>query len=168
MIKNYLAFFTCLFALVNCGGDDSSNGSGVSKSKKINEVTNEEAKQLCQSYSSDFADIAKSSCTFEGLMVSSTKDACEQIKSACIAQINQGSDAGADASGVECDGTDMTDMANCTTTVGDFESCMNSLVSFMKGLSCSSAGGSKPTIPSCFSTLSQKCPSLFGDVETSS
>jgi hypothetical protein len=153
-MKLYLGCMACIMVLVGCGGDSNS-------SKKISELTDEEAGNWCKSHIADFEQVAKSSCIFEGLDMDNEQK-CETARSACQAEANS------DTSSVECESADVSDLGNCEATVGEFENCLHQLVKYMDNITCAMISGPISATPTCYTTLSSKCPSMFGaDSDTS-
>jgi len=127
-------------------GSDSSSGSGISSSKKMNELTNAEATTLCKAHQGDFDAIAKGGCVLATAALggaSVCEQQCTSVKG-----------------GIDCSATNVSDIAGCTATVGEVENCLDQMGSYYGGLKC----GAQPSsnVPSCTASLRGTCGALFG------
>jgi hypothetical protein len=117
-------------------------------------VTTSELVALCESNRSKLDAIAVAGCTTDGLGASS-KAECEAARDMCL-QSNQGS------SSVDCTSASTSDLVGCSATIGEFSACLDTLAKYFNGLSCDNYDVQPPPVPTCFSSLSKECPSLFG------
>jgi hypothetical protein len=172
MMTRCAAYGTFLLFVLAYGCSSSGSTGGVSSSKKMNELTDEEVTRVCKALSEYDADMGSAHCTTEGL-AADNKAECEQVQSACIAENNSyetaGSSGGAAGSGYDdeayCEGLDASNVQGCTATVGELDSCVKSFANYMKSLSCDMLDGSKSLQPpSCATSLTNKCPTVFGDM----
>jgi hypothetical protein len=147
------AFAVGMFCVVlcACGSDGSSGGSGVPASTKLEDVSSSELTSLCESHKSQLDGLADP-CLGAGLDENSAAE-CETAQKACE------KDNTNPAGSIDCTTADTKDLVDCTATVGEFESCLKSIETFLNDLTCADFGKQlKP--PACFDTLSTKCPSL--------
>ena len=134
-----------------CGGDDddSSGGdftTGIAPNKLLSDVTAEEATTACENLTARVETtlnpdkIARAICTLVGAATADTKDACEAIRDDCLDDPMAGQAAG-EVEGPECDGE--SDLAQCTGTVAQLESCVNDTLdqfeAFLSQFSCDDA-----------------------------
>ena len=121
-------------------------GSGISPTKKMSELTTAEATAFCKAHQSDFDAIAKGGCVLAtSLLVGVT--GCQQQ---C---------AGVTSS-IDCNATDVSNLAGCSVTVGNVASCLDQMGTYYDALQCGSLafGGA----PSCTKDLQSQCAGLFG------
>ncbi len=123
-----------------CGGDSDSDGdvsTGIAPNKLLSDVTPDEAAQACENLQAGFQArlsqdvLVRSICTIFGAASADTKDACIQARDECIQASNDPGASGGDVPDVdaiqfECqDGAVLTE---CTSTVGELETCFNDLL----------------------------------------
>jgi hypothetical protein len=167
MTKRHAGFWAFLLLVAGCGDSDDDSGR-VASSKKIGDLTNEEAKQMCEDYVDDFANMEKSACTLEGL-TAGTKELCVETRDACL----ENYESTEDDSSTDCEEADVSDVADCKVTVGELSSCLKKVLSYFDSLSCNKLEDSTLSkimsdIPSCYASISADCPSIFGDEESNS
>jgi hypothetical protein len=172
MIMRCTVCGTFLLFVFAYGCGSSGSIGGVSSSKKMNELTDEEVTKVCKALSKYDANMGSTDCTMQGLSADS-KAECEQVRSACIAENNSyetaGNSGGAAGSGYDnedyCNGLDASNVKGCPATVGELDSCVKSFANYMKSLSCDILDGSKSSQPpSCTTSLISKCPAVFGNM----
>lgn len=146
---------------LGCGdGGSGSSTSSVSQSKKLSELTATDLKSICSAHEAQLNDLANT-CSAVGIGASS-KAECQSLVDDC----NKGGSMPKTDS-IDCAGANTSDLAGCSATVGDFESCLNSLASYFRGLTCADYA-KPPTPPACFQSIQAKCPKLFGSADSSS
>jgi hypothetical protein len=132
---------------VGCGGGDS--GGGAASDKKVNSATLAELTDLCNSNKAKIEATARDGCTSNGLGKAS-KDACEAERTKCLAMPPT----------IDCTKTNTKDVADCSATFGEFETCLDALAAYAKSLSCDNFDKTPPAPPACANTLADKCPTL--------
>jgi hypothetical protein len=138
------------FSLFSSIGEAGS--SGVPTAKKLNEVADQEAKQMCDVYRKDAKEIRKGNCTLDALVNAKDKKECNAIRDACLELID---DESTDAK--ECTEIDVVDFAGCAVTVGDIETCISELTAYVQSLSCNQFGSELPGPPNCMEALNATC-----------
>jgi hypothetical protein len=155
-----------------CGDDDGSSGSGVSRSKLVSDVTDAEAKKVCEwieRQSKSYEPSKKQLCTAGAVALSTTPDQCGELVEECLTEdLDLDDDEDSD-----CDDADASEVASCdTVTVGEFESCLNAYLGAFKkqidSLSCKDAG-EEPEIglsevPDACEKIVEECPELLSEV----
>jgi hypothetical protein len=126
-----------------CGGDDDDGGgdvsTGIAPNRLLSEVTDDEAAQACESLAAGFDArlspemLVRTICTIAGAAVADTTEDCETARDECIAAASdpntpQGDALDVDAIQFECDGEGGADLRECTSTVGELETCFNDLL----------------------------------------
>ena len=146
--------FVLLMGVLGCGGSDStSNTGGVPRGTALKDLTRNDLVSLCKANEAKLESLG--SCSTAGLE-ENTQAECQAVVSECEKSTT------ASYSDADCDGASTSDIANCTVSVGEFADCLDELQSYLGSLSCKDAG--KPLVPpSCFSSVSTKCPGLFDD-----
>jgi len=152
-------------ALAACG-DGGSSGSGVDGDKTLDQLSDDEAVDLCEWSSTLISDeeLTRFGCYFAALLVSESRDQCEDLAQQCI------DDAEPDE-GIECvaDG----DLPECASqvTVAEIEDCTADTIDQVEDIagdiSCDTDPQDIFTIdqpPSCIE-IEDKCPELFDDDE---
>ncbi|HEY6879969.1 MAG TPA: hypothetical protein VI299_18215, partial [Polyangiales bacterium] len=102
--KLVISLFTVL-GVVACGDDDSSGTGGVSSNKKVGDLSDQEAKSLCNSFKKKLAKAGDTQlelvCVGTGIAVSGgNKDSCEMSAAKCREMPPANSDAE-----IDCEGT---------------------------------------------------------------
>lgn len=158
-----------LVAATGCGGDDSGktggSSGGVSRSKQLGDLTDAEAKQLCEA-NPDIVSITAGGdvCEQGAVFASTSPEECRMLAMQCeqsAGTVDVGApDAG---SGDPCASATASGFEGCTLTVGELGDCIRDVASFFDRLTCDQAGSVAPSdVPQCFGTLQSKCPSAFG------
>lgn len=139
-----------------CGGDDDDGGghvsTGIAPNKLLSDVTEQEATQACERLAAGFDarlsrdTLVRSTCTIAGAALADTPEECETLRDDCIESANDPSSAEGEALDVdeidfECD--DTSDLTECTSTVGELETCFNDLLdqigSVLDSITCADA-----------------------------
>jgi hypothetical protein len=125
-----------------CGGDDDDGGevrTGIAPNKLLSDVTTEEAAQACESLAAGFDSrlsrdkLVRTICTLASAALADTTADCETARDECIEAANdpnpaEGESLDIDAIQFECDGEGAADLTQCTSTVGELETCFNDLL----------------------------------------
>jgi hypothetical protein len=141
-----------------CGGDDDDGGgdvsTGIAPNRLLSEVSAEEAAQACENLAAGFDArlspemLVRSICTIAGAAVADTPEDCEMARDECIANADdpnsaEGEALQLDAIQFECDGEGGADLTECTSTVGELETCFNDLLdqisTALNGVTCDDA-----------------------------
>jgi hypothetical protein len=128
---------------VACGGDDDDGGgdvsTGIAPSTLLSDISAEQAAQACERLAEGFDSrlsretLVRTICTLAGAAVADTPEDCETARDECITSANDPSAAGGESLDVdeiqfECDGEGAADLTECTSTVGELETCFNDLL----------------------------------------
>lgn len=142
-----------LLNVLGCGSDsnNSSDTAGVPRSTALKDVTNSQLADLCKANQSQLESI--NNCMTDGLD-ESTEAECMATVSACEKTRT------ASSSDIDCAAADNSGLKDCPITVGEFSDCLAELERYIGSLSCKDAGKTLSP-PSCFSTLTSKCESIF-------
>lgn len=122
---------------MGCGGDSDGGDevtTGIAPSKLLSEITPAEAAQACERLRTGLREaltvdfLIRSLCTLQAAAGEETESACNAARDRCIDEANQpGTDAmmAIDAEEVDfpCDGGAV--LMECTSTVGELETCFN-------------------------------------------
>lgn len=116
----------CGAAVLGCGDDDGGGGSGVSNSKKINELSAAEFKRVCEDFQKKFASVDDAGneaiCTVQGLVAESTTDeSCTEARDSCLKEAEP-------EESFDCDDGPEETMEDCDATVGEFNACVSAVV----------------------------------------
>jgi hypothetical protein len=140
-----------------CGGDDDSSGgvvTGLPSEQKLSTLSDADVKKACQSVNDGASvvitpmAITRAFC-MEGAAVSTVTyssdgqatvdvDKCQQLLDACIESTkegNSGDDVESDDEddGVnDCEKSSANDLEGCEATVGEYEACINTVLSEMQ------------------------------------
>lgn len=130
-----------------CGDDEDSGGdvsTGIAPSKLLSDVTTEEATSACQRLKVGFdrvfeADkLIRAICTLTGAAVADTSADCVTFRDQCIEEANMaGSDTMDALDGVDeftCEDSGDNELAECTGTVGQLETCFNDMLDSFESL----------------------------------
>ncbi|GEM_PF-5884616 len=178
-----------------CDDDSGTVNSGVpalagETTKPVNQVTEQEAKDWCESYKVKAAAMydTTTQCELAGLMVAMMAGGqdiatqCNAVKDQCLANPGEYLEGGDEPTDdLDCDGAMTEDLKDCDATVGEFNACFDALVvdgqKVMNKISCNmsmedmmamqeySEFGPEQ-IPAC-KPLMDKCPELFeGEEDT--
>jgi hypothetical protein len=156
---------SCLLSFSACGGGEGS--SGVDGNKTLNNVTADEAVDLCEYANSRIsdADTKKMNCYFTAIFQSETEEGCQTIFDSCI--------AAPDTEPVEDDcadaGSDLETLPECASmvTVAEVEACMNAQAAdystLANSLSCTTPADEleEPPRPAACQALDEKCPGIL-------
>jgi hypothetical protein len=157
---------SCLLSFAACSGGDT--GSGVDGAKTFNNVTAEEAVQICEYEQSRIpdADLKKLGCYYGAITQSETEEACQIIFDACIAEPNTDPvvDECADA------GSDLDTLPECASmvTVGEIADCSSAsqaaITTLVNSIDCSTPAEdlTEPAQPAQCAAIDEKCPGLLG------
>jgi hypothetical protein len=156
-----------------CSDDEGSSGSGVSGDKLVSDVTDAEAKKVCEWVEDQAASIEPSKkqlCTAVAVGLSTTQAECNDFVDTCLmsdAEIEE------EDEGNGCEDTDASEVAFCDkVTVGEFEACVKAYLSTFKqqfaAISCADAG-EEPEIdevdtPAACKKIEEDCPGLLDDL----
>jgi len=145
-----------LASALGCGGDDSGSGTvaGVPRNTALMDVSQSDVKALCKANESKLESLG--SCIVQSIEKKSQTE-CETNMSACEKDPKTQM-----SSDIDCEGANTDGFKGCTVTVGEFSDCLDALEGYLTSLTCKDAG---KTImpPTCFQSISDKCPSLFDD-----
>jgi hypothetical protein len=157
-----------------CGDDEGSSGSGVSGDKLVSDVTDAEAKKVCEWIEAQSASIEPSKkqlCTAVAVGLSTTQDECNDFVDTCLmsdAEIEEEEDEGDGCEDVDASEADFCD----EITVGEYEACVKAYLSTFKqqlaAISCADAG-EEPDIddvdpPAACKKILEECPGLLEDI----
>jgi hypothetical protein len=76
-MSNYYIDLTFLLLLAGCADSGSDSVSDIPKSKKISEITNAEAVQICEWTQSDWETLSSGICTLAGMDYDVASNAAE-------------------------------------------------------------------------------------------
>lgn len=129
-----------------CGDDEDSDGevsTGIAPNRLLRDVTAEEVTTACQNLKVGFdrvfqADkLIRAICTMTAAAIADTPSDCATFRDQCIDQANMpGSDTMEALDGIDeftCEGGD-SELAQCTGTVGDLETCFNDTLGTFEAL----------------------------------
>ena len=167
-----------LFAL-GCGDDDGDGGggsgvnSGISGSKVVEDLSDDEATKLCESVSNAGDSLGEISddqgCIAGGAATTENKAACEEFVETCQMQPDDGDDDEPDEEPEEGSCDDAADVfEGCKATVAEVENCFNALIDQfheIEDLTCDDAGSvtleELQGLPGACDAVQEKCPSAF-------
>ncbi len=167
-MKFRLCLMIAVLAMGACG-DSGRIDLGLPRGKALNEITDAEARTICENV--DPADIEitfsrEQECTIGAVFASSTQAQCEMLRDACLARPPEPRPTPEQQ---DCSMAETSDFADCRATVGEAEDCLNDYLdaseSYLKGLTCADAATATdepPLPPSCVS-IQDRCPSLLDD-----
>lgn len=177
-----------------CGGDDDSNGrvvTGLPSEQKLSTLSDADVKKACQSvndgasvvitpmaiqraFCMEFAAASTVTYSSEGKATVDI-DKCQQLVDACVESTNEdnsGDDEEAEVDGVnDCEKSSANGLQGCEATVGEYEACINTVLSEMQRilsqLTCQNADKIESeeysneldptTMPECQKVM-DKCP----------
>jgi len=139
-----------------CGGGDGDGGgdvsTGIAPNKLLSEVTTDEAAQACERLSAGFdarlsqATLIRTICTIAGAAVADTPEDCETARDQCIETAddpNAPVGEAFDTEEIKFECAEDFDLTQCTSTVGELETCFNELLdqisSALNGVTCDDA-----------------------------
>jgi hypothetical protein len=124
-----------------CGDDEDGGGdvtTGIAPSKLLSDVTAEELSGACPRLKAGFdrvfqADkLIRAICTMTGAAAADTSADCVTFRDQCIQEANMaGSETMESLDGIDeftCEGGDDGELAECTGTVGQLETCFNDML----------------------------------------
>ena len=136
-------------ALAACGGGDSSNSgvvTGLPAEQKLSTLSDQDVKNACRSIS-DGASVAVSpealkralcvplgvqaAVTYANNQVSVDVSACQQVVDECVSDDSdpfEQDDADQETED-DCDDASADDLSGCEATVGEYETCINTVLS---------------------------------------
>ena len=137
---------------VACGSDGDGDG-GVAQNKKMSELTQAEATQLCKDHQAEFDSVIDAACRAQGFL-KADKAACEAERTSCLQT---------SPPGVDCAATDVTDLQGCNLTVSVVGSCLSEIKAWSDKIICDKLGeNSLLTPPTCLQNLRDNCPLFAG------
>jgi hypothetical protein len=146
-----MAILCGLFLSVYNGVTDADSG-GVAFEKKMKDLTEADARAMCDAYRKNAQEIRKGNCTLDGLAVGKNEQDCETIRDKCLEYIET-----YQADTEECTALKTDNFAGCTVTVGEIDRCFKSLIRYLKQLDCNQVGKRLASPPSCMQDMQKKC-----------
>lgn len=160
-------------SLATAGGCDDGNGSssGVSGSKTIDEVTQEEAKKVCEWMADTVSGKPpshKQACTVVAVEETSSAAQCAAVVEVCEEELAENPPEEEEA--IDCDFDfewDPTSPGCSDVTVGQFESCIKQLKQafdkYYADASCEDAGEEpeEPNFPAVCEQIADDCPEIM-------
>ncbi|WP_437577297.1 hypothetical protein [Sorangium sp. So ce887] len=140
------------------GGNGGTDGTGGETGddldgKQLDTLTGEEAQALCDELAAS-ADFSKEdSCELIGMVAAALGGDCEAAKEECMSDPETPAEPGT---------CPAEDFEGCTATVGEFKTCTNAQIEFIKALTCETPPDtSEEALEGC-EAISEKCPELLG------
>ncbi len=162
--QRILCLLACSLA-VACGGASGPVDSGLPADKKVSELSDSEAEQLCEARADHQAGLISESeakragCTIGGLFTG-TVEGCEEFVKACL-------DAPSETDPGQPGTCTLGFNATCEATVADVEACLTDLnvasADALKSISCSdleNMSTGEPSSPASCSSISSTCPGV--------
>lgn len=159
-----------------CGDDEgSSSGSGVSGDKLVSDVTDAEAKKVCEWIEKQSASIEPSKkqvCTAAAVGLSTTQAECNEFVDTCLMSDVE-IDEEEEEEGDGCEDADASEVDFCDkVTVSEFESCVKAYLNTFKqqfaAISCADAGEEpdfdEVDIPAACEKIEEDCPGLLDGI----
>lgn len=128
------------------GGTMGGDGM-VPTDKPLADLTEEEARAICEADLAPTADIGVGTCTLLGALHGEGETECEALRDACVADLPTGCDAEFDP----------TVFDGCILPVGEFQACWRELAAVMRTASCVE-GAPLPDPPACATAAAERCP----------
>lgn len=181
-------FSLVILALVAC--DDGGGGGGgtvevdteIEESKKVSELTEEEAQQFCDRVEAIYEGTVDYNrlCEAFGAAFTPSPDICRQSIPECVQSFQnpeEGVSFSVDPGAVDCMLTDSAARENCDVTIEELEACWGDAMAAANGVavSCNDAGNAArlqqiadaaangpEDIPSC-APIAAACPGLIQD-----
>jgi len=145
----------CVLALLSvaaCGGDDDGNGgvvTGLPAEQKLSTLSDADVKKACQSVNDRASAVitpdvlkralcaqagATFSVTYSNGTATADVDKCQEFANSCINSTEVEQDDGTDDdidvdAENDCEDASAADLAGCEATVGEYESCINAVLS---------------------------------------
>jgi hypothetical protein len=178
-----------LWCVAACGGDDSNNGfvTGLPAEQKLSTLSDDDVKKACRSVNDGATAVftptalKRAACVSVGLeaaltysndRVSVDVSKCQQAADACVNSNEQDDEVDIEVDLNDCDEASANDLKGCEATVGEYETCINMVLSeaqrMLSELTCQNAeklaseeydndGVDPAKIPQCQSLMT-KCP----------
>ncbi len=161
---------------VGCGddGDGGGGGSGIDSSKTGEDLSDAEAKKLCESVASKAGALDDLDddqfCVIGAALQTTDKAACDAAAQQCQMLPDDGGDQGdTDDDGDDC-ATASDELEGCKATVGEIEACFNAFagrLDQLNSITCDDAGkldqGDLQATPEECAAVQEKCPMLLSD-----
>lgn len=140
----------CVLALCGaaaCGGDDDANGivTGLPAEQKLSTLTDADAKKACQSVNNGASAVitptalARAICvpigveaavTYSNGAASVDLGKCQQVVDTCVSSGDEEDDEVVEIDeDDDCDQASASDLEGCEATVGEYEACINLMLS---------------------------------------
>ncbi|HEY3496796.1 MAG TPA: hypothetical protein VGK73_18990 [Polyangiaceae bacterium] len=157
-----------------CGDDGGSNGSGVSGSKALSDVTASEAEKVCEwieEQASSIQPSKKQLCTALAISLTTDEQSCDALVDECVKADPIDPEPGEEEEEDACADADELVTSCETVTVSEFETCMKAYVDAVEreiaSASCARAGeeldfDAQPP-PAC-RKIEQECPELLAGI----
>lgn len=183
----------CLFAILSvaaCGGDDNSSGGGVvtglPAEQKLSTLSDDDVKKACRSINDGANSVitptalkrvvcvpigVEAAVTYSNGAASVDVSKCQQVVDTCVSS-DEVEDEFEEEETNDCEEASAADLEGCEATVGEYESCINTVLSRAQGwladLTCQNAEKlsseeysndelDPAEIPQC-QTIMTKCP----------
>ena len=153
IVRGGLGVLVATSLAAGCGDDGDGGGdvtTGLPPTKLLSDVTEAEAQSACTRLQTGFnrvfdrSKLIRSICTLSGAVVADTTAECVTFRDDCIEQGNMSGSAAMqeiEQLQFDCDGD--LQLAECTGTVGQFETCVNDtfdrLETFLNQFTCEDA-----------------------------
>jgi hypothetical protein len=143
-----------VLTIAACGGDDDSSGgvvTGLPSEQKLSTLSDEDVRNACQKVNDGAAAVitpmavqravcmelaAAASVTYSSDGKETVDvDKCEQLVDTCLegaAEQDQGDEEDEDEGVNDCDEANASGLKSCDATVGDYEACVNTILSEMQ------------------------------------
>lgn len=155
--------FGLMFAQA-CGGDDDGGPSGA---KKLSDLTQTEAKEVCMKYGPQFNELMNEGvCLGISIMMTGGDEAlCDAALDSCLVDAAKEPDD-------SCDDLIVADVKDCDVTVAEWETCMSDTLKLYEGAFDGYECGMDPTLlegegeeepddPASCKALEAKCPQMM-------
>lgn len=161
--KSGVGLCLIMVALLGCGDDKKSEtGTGLPQSLKLDDVTNDQAKDICDWLMDEgtvFSPTDQQLCTQVAVQSSQNPEDCAAFTKTCEPSMAQEPDD------EECP-LSRSNFLGCQATVKDLEACFDAIRTaasdYFGKLSCNDAGlGKEFEVPVECIDLERRCPSIF-------
>jgi hypothetical protein len=176
----YLVIATTLvlgMGITSCDdSDDNDNGvlTSLDSSKKLKDLTDEEAYDACVSASEALADLfdKETLCLIAGVMTSiemgGNKQMCETMYEQCKnEELSDELDNLSPEEDCSEEDDDEESYEDCEATVGELDKCFSDMKKAYQNatddLSCNTTDLKEPDEPASCKAIEEKCPGTFGD-----